>query len=174
MNHWGEKKAGSCFCNFLKEIIKMYLIASVFTLCCHCSRSFKEHSGKWSFIIKIALKWITEGKCKIWRVSTAQNRKMLVSHSLGCGTRNINRLIKRNDFFSLRLKRFTLNLQRFFKNASSPSLCWMENFWPILFYFIFLMLILSEQLLLKSCRCHECGRRVPTWNFNSICCWALT
>lgn len=108
-----EKKAVSCFCNFLKDIIKMYLIASAFTLCCHCSQSFKEHSGKLSFIIKITLKWITEGKSKIRRVSTAQNRKMLASHSLECRTRNTNRLINRNDFFSLRLKRFILNLQRF-------------------------------------------------------------
>lgn len=100
----GSLQAGavSCFCGF---------IVSVFTLCHHCSQSFKEHSGKLRFIIKITLKWITEGKRKIWRVSTARNRKTLASHSLECGTRNINRLINRNDFLSL--KRFTLNLQRF-------------------------------------------------------------
>lgn len=121
--------------SFLKEIIKMYLTASVFTVCPHCSQSFKEYSGKWSFIIKIALKWITEGKSKIWRVSTAQNRKMLASHSLGCGTGNINRLINRNDFFSLRLKRFTLNLQRFFKMPLLQA--YVEWRTLCLFYFIF-------------------------------------
>lgn len=159
----GGEKAVSCYCNFLKEIIKMYLIASVFTLCRHCSQSFKEHSGKWSFIIKITLKWITEGKRKIWRVSTAQNRKMLASHSMGCARRNINRLINRNDFFPLRLKRFTLNLQRFLEMPVLQAYVERRNLG--LLYFIFLMLVLSEQLLLKSQRCHQCGRRVPTLNF---------
>lgn len=128
-------EAVSCFCNFLKEIIKMYLTASAFTLSHHCSQSFKEHSGKWSFIIKITWKWITEGKSKIWRVSTAQNRKMLASHSLGCGTRNSNRLINRNDFFSLRLKRFTLNLQRLKKMPVLRAYIGWRTLG--LFYFIF-------------------------------------
>lgn len=39
---------GSCrlLLSFLKEIIKMYLIASVFTVCPHCSQPCKEYSGK--------------------------------------------------------------------------------------------------------------------------------
>lgn len=170
MDHWGGKQeAVSCFCNFLKEIIKMYLMASVFALCRHCSQSFKEHSGKWSFIIKITLKWITEGKSEIWRVSTAQNRKMLASHSLGCGTGNINRLINRNYFFFLRLKRFTLNSRRFKK---MPVLQAYAEWRTLGLFYIFLMLVLSEQLLLKSCRCHQCGRRVSMSDFSGVCCWA--
>lgn len=144
-------------------------MASVFSLCSHCSQSFKEHSGKWSFIIKITLKWITERKSKIWRVSAAQNRKMLASHSQGWGTRNINGLINRNDFFSLRFKRFTLNLQRFKK----VPLLWAYVGWRTLGRFHFyLILVWSEHVLWKSHKCHQWGGAVPTSNPNGISFWA--
>lgn len=48
----------------------------------------------------------------------------------------------------------------------------MENFVPLLFYF--LMLILSEQLLLKSHRCHQGGKRVHKSGFKGFCFWTPT
>lgn len=42
----GRGEAVRLLLSFLKEIIKMYLMASVFTACPHCSQSFKEYSGK--------------------------------------------------------------------------------------------------------------------------------
>lgn len=48
----------------------------------------------------------------------------------------------------------------------------MENFVPLLFYF--LMLILSEQLFLKSHRCHQGGKRVHKSGFKGFYFWTPT
>lgn len=41
-------------------------------------------------------------------------------------------------------------------------------------HFIYVVLILREQLHFQSHRCHQCGRRVPASDRNSICCWVPT